>query len=583
MDGVVSPLVPTIPHPDPGRPDTRSPARYLWWLITRQPVRVLRGSFFGSSWMIGLTVPPFLTAHAIDDGLRAHNVPALLMWTAGIVGIGAVNAYLGIMRHRTMTFIRSDASYRTVQVVTRHATRLGAALPRRLSTGEVVAIGSTDISQIAHVLTFMGPGVGSIIAYLVVSALLINVSGLLAAIVLIGVPATTVMMIPLLRRLQRVETEYREQQGTLTALAGDVVSGLRVLGGIGGKDLFATRYTERSRRLRGEGYRVGAVASWIQALGIGVPGLFLALVAWVAARMAATHDITVGELVAVYGYVAMLGVPVYFFIETGSDLTRGLVAARRVTALLNIGTDIEETTATRPTPDGPADLHDPGTGLTVPAGSLTVIAATEPAEALALADRLARHVDSGVTWGGERLSEMPLAEVRARILVADNDAYLFAGSVRDTLSPPEAPDEDALRRAVHAAAADDVVESLPEGLDTPVGNQIRTLSGGQRQRLRLARALLAEPDVLILVEPTSAVDSHTESVIAHRVREARAGRTTVVVGTSPLFLDLADRVAFLSGGRAVVGDHAALLESAPEYHALVDRGTGEVAVTGGLQ
>ena len=576
--------MPIIPQPHPGHPDARSPIRYLWWLVKRQPVRVLRGSFFGSTWMVGLTVPPYLTAHAIDDGLRAGDTPALLLWTAAIVGIGAVNAYLGIMRHRTMTFIRADASFRTIQVVTRHATRLGAALPRRVSTGEVVAIGSSDINQIAQVLTFVGPGVGSIIAYLVVATLLVKVSVTLAAIVLVGVPAVALTMTPLLRRLQRVESEYRSQQGTLTALAGDVVSGLRVLGGIGGKELFAARYTQRSQRLRAEGYRVGAVGSWIHALAMGAPGVFLAAVTWIAARMAAAHEITVGELVAVYGYVAMLAVPVFFFVETGYDLTRGLVAARRVTNLLSIESDVTEPEATVPVPVGQADLHDPDTGLTVPAGSFTVVAAVEPAAALALADRLARHVDSDAMWGGAPLSGMPLADVRARILLADNDAYLFAGTVRDTLSPPGARDEEALLRAVHTAAADDVVEALPDGLDTHVENQVRTLSGGQRQRLRLARALLAEPDVLILVEPTSAVDSHTESVIAHRVRAARAGRTTIVIGTSPLFLDLADQVAFLSGGKAAVGGHLDLLERDQAYHALVNRGTGEdepVDVQGG--
>ncbi|MEV0644441.1 ABC transporter ATP-binding protein [Phytomonospora sp. NPDC050363] len=567
--------MPIMPLADPGTPDARGPGRYLWWLVVRQPLRVLRGSFFGTVWMVGLTLPPYLTSRAIDDGLRARDTTALLWWTAAIVAVGAANALLGMMRHRTMTFIRLDASFRTVQVVVRHATRLGAALPRRMSTGEVIAVGSTDVNRIAQVLTFVGPGVGSIIAYVVVAVLLLNVSGLLAAIVLIGVPAMVLLVSPLLRRLQRVETEYREQQGILTALAGDVVSGLRVLGGIGGKELFSTRYRQRSAALRDEGYRVGAVASWIQACAVGAPALFLAAVIWLGARTAAAGDITVGELVAVYGYVAMLTTPVYFFIETAYDFTRGLVAARRVTNILDIEPDVTEAPASTPAPTGPADLHDPATGLTVPAGVLTVIAAAEPAEALALADRLARLTDSEATWGGAPLASMPLDELRRRVVVADNDAYLFAGSVRDTLTPPGDHDEESVAEAVHTAVADDVVEALPDGLDTHVGNQVRTLSGGQRQRLRLARAVLTRADVLILIEPTSAVDSHTESVIADRLRDTRAGLTTIVVSTSPLFLAAADLVAHLHDGTADTGDHETLLRTAPAYHALVDRRTGD--------
>ncbi|GLZ80993.1 ABC transporter [Actinorhabdospora filicis] len=564
-----------MPLTHPGTPDARGPARYLWWLVVRQPWRVLRGAFFGTVWMVGLTLPPYLTSRAVDDGLRAHDARALIWWTAAIVGVGVANALLGMMRHRTMTFIRMDASFRTVRAVVRHATRLGAALPRRLSTGEVIAVGSTDVNRIAMVLTFVGPGVGSVIAYVVVAILLFNVSALLAAIVLLGVPGMVLLVAPLLRRLQRVETEYREQQGTLTALAGDVVSGLRVLSGIGGKDLFTERYRQRSAALRDEGYRVGAVASWIQACAVGAPALFLAAVIWLGARTAAAGDISVGQLIAVYGYVAMLAGPVYFFVETSYDLTRGLVAARRVTTILNITPDVTEPDTATPAPTGPADLHDPATGLTVPAGSLTVIAADDPAEALALADRLARLVDSDVTWGGAPLAGMPLDELRRRVVVADNDAYLFAGSVRDTLVAARDHDAAEVAAAVHTAAADDVIEALPDGLDTAVGNQIRTLSGGQRQRLRLARAVLTGADALILVEPTSAVDSHTESVIAGRLRAARAGRTTVVVSTSPLFLDLADTVAHLHDGRVTTGDHESLLRTDPAYHALVDRRTGD--------
>jgi ABC-type multidrug transport system fused ATPase/permease subunit len=130
----------------------------------------------------------------------------------------------------------------------------------------------------------------------------------------------------------------------------------------------------------------------------------------------------------------------------------------------------------------------------------------------------------------------------------------------------------ALRAAVHAASADDVVDALPDGFDTEIGAHGWTLSGGERQRVRLARALLAEPDVLILLDPTSAVDAHTEARIADRLRRARAGRTTVVFATSPLLLGRTDQVAHLSEGRIVAtGTHADLLAGDPGYHALVSR------------
>jgi ABC-type multidrug transport system fused ATPase/permease subunit len=479
-----------------------------------------------------------------------------------------------------MTMVRTDAAYRTVQVVTRHAARLGAMLPRRVATGEVVTIGTTDINHIAQVLTIAGPGVGAVVACGVIAVLLLAISPVLGALVLLGVPAVTIVVGPLLGRLRRVETEYRRQQGELTARAGDIVAGLRVLRGIGGEDLFARRYRERSRALLTEGYRVGAVTSWVRALASGLPGLFVALVIWLAARMAAQGTITVGDLVAVYAYAAVLAVPVYFLIESGYGLIRGLVCARRVTRLLTLRPAVSDREGAAAGPPGPAELQDPASGLTVRPGELLAVAGADTAAVADLADRLGRYTDSSVRLGDRPLSHLPLAEVRRRILVADGGAYLFAGVLRDMVRPAREVDGAAIARCLAAAAAEDIMDGLPDGLDTPVGAQARTLSGGQRQRVRLARALLADPEVLILLEPTSAVDAHTEAAIADRLGAARAGRTTVVVTTSPLWLARADRVAYLLDGRvAATGSHEHLLATCSGYRALVTRGADELATS----
>ncbi|WP_442933334.1 ABC transporter ATP-binding protein [Micromonospora psammae] len=587
-------MPPQIPHADPGVPDTRGPLRYIWWLVRCQPWRVLRGSVIGTAWMIGLSVRPYLIARAVDDGLRAGDTPALLRWVAAIVVAGLLLSYLGIMRHRTMTFVREDATARSAAVLLRQLSRIGAVLPRRLATGEVATVGGSDIGWTSQVLTLTGPGVGAVVAYGVIAVVLWSVSPLLALCVLLGVPAIALVVGPLLRRLERAESVYRQQQGLLTTRAGDIVAGLRVLAGVGGRGLFARRYAERSRRLLAEGYRVGAVNSWIDALTVALPGCFLAAVVWLAARMAVAGEITIGQLVAVYGYVATLIVPVWFLLEGSYQLIRGRVAARRIIALLNLTPDDVGGSRCRPgaavvpgargpevvpAPARPADLHDPASGLTVPAGRLTGVAADDPAEAIALADRLGRYVVSDVTWGGAPLTGIGLDEVRARILVADHDSYLFAGTLREILRrrPDDHRDgpgngDDEITAALRAASAEDVAEALPDGLDTPIDARARTLSGGQRQRVRLARALLAEPEVLILIDPTSAVDAHTEARIAERLRSARAGLTTVVLATSPLLLGHADLVAHLRAGRIVAtGTHTDLLDEDLGYRRLVAR------------
>ncbi|MFE5817078.1 ABC transporter ATP-binding protein [Streptomyces sp. NPDC056479] len=558
-------------YEDPGEPDCRGGWWYLWWLVMRQMTRSVVGALISSVWMVLLAATPYLMSRAVDDGLTGGDYGALAGWTGALFAVGAFNAWLSIMRHRTMTRVRMDANFRTVKVLVGHAVRLGATLPRRIGAGEVVTIGVGDVQTISQSLTVVGPGVGAIVAYLVIAGLLVSVSVPIAVVVLLGMPLVGVIVGPLLGRLQATETQYRERQGVLTARIADLAGGLRVLNGLGGKGLVADAFHHDSQRLRAQGYRVGAVTSWVQALGVGLPTLFLAVVTWLAARLAAQGEITVGELVSVYGYVAVLVGPVAFFIECGYQVSRGVVAARRVVRFLRLEPMAD--TGTRDAPAEPAVLCDPESGVRVPPGRLTALAAALPADATAVVDRLGRYVPSAATWGEVPLSEIALPQVRTRILVADHEADLFAGTLRELVAAGSADlDERAITRAVHTAVAEDIVRGLPDGLDTPIDAQGRNLSGGQRQRVRLVRTLLADPEVLLAVEPTSALDAHTEAQVAERLHTTRRGRTTLVTTTSPLVLDRADTVHYLVDGKvAATGTHRELLDGEPGYRALVAR------------
>jgi ABC-type multidrug transport system fused ATPase/permease subunit len=559
----------------PGDDALRGPGRFLWWLVICQRGRVLLGALLGTVWMLGLVLPPYVLSLAIDDGLQPRRFSSLAGWVLVLLAMGVLNAYVAIMRHRTMTKVRMDGAFRTLNAVVDQSVRLGGTLAREVSAGEVATIGIGDVWAISASLTMVGPGVGAVVAYIVVAALLVGISPVLTLIVVLGAPVVAVLVGPLLGRLRRVGSVYRGRQGELTSALVDIVQGLRVLNGVGGKDLFAARYRQKSGELRDEGYRVGSVASWIPSLGAGLPLMFLAVVTWLAARMAAERTISVGDLVAVYGYVAVLVVPVAQLIEDGSNLSQAVVSARRVITLLRLGRDAADPPAPVAAggPEGPADLHDPESGCQVAAGRLTAVASARPADAAALIDRLGRFAPSAATWGGIRLDGIAPRRFRDRVLVADNEADIFAGTLREVVAGRLDPDEPAVALALHTAAADDIADGLPGGLASAVESLGRDLSGGQRQRIRLARALLADPDVLLATEPTSAVDANTEAVIADRLAAARSGRTTLVTTTSPLLLDRADIVQYLVEGRvAATGTHRELLESQPGYRRLVSRG-----------
>jgi ABC-type multidrug transport system fused ATPase/permease subunit len=545
--------------------DTRGPARFLWWLGLQNKGRVAVGAAYASLWYLSLAFTPYLISQAIDRGLHPRRPAALFAWAAAVLVVGVAGAALGIMRHRSMTKLRMAAALQTADLVMTHATRLGAALPRRVTTGEVVTIGISDVWTVGRAMNVGGIGVASVMAYVVVAVLLSRISPALAVVVLAGVPIMAGAVAPLLNRTQRAALEYRQLQGDLSARLVDVVGGLRILNGLGGKETHLRRYGRQSAHLRDQGYRVGGPSSWIGALGDGLPVVFLAVVVALAAREAAAGDLTVGQLVAVYGYTAMLTVPVNLLIYNGFDLTRALVAARRIADFLRLP---EDDPSGDPAPPGPAPLHDPESGVTAQPGRLTALAGSRPADAATIIDRLGRYGETRATWGGRPLAGIARSEVRSRILVADHEADLFAGPLREVVAGRDEPSDAAVGAAIFTAVAHDVADDLGR----PVTWAGRNLSGGQRQRVRLARAVHADPEMLLAVEPTSAVDAHTEAAIAGRLTEARAGRTTVVATTSPVLLDRADVVHYLVGGRvAASGTHRELLAAEPGYRDLVAR------------
>jgi ABC-type multidrug transport system fused ATPase/permease subunit len=559
-----------LPHPDAGVPDLRSRARFLLWMVRRQRPQIALGMLYGVIGTVAQALAPAALGRAIDAGIAHSDTGALLDWTGVLLLLAATNAFGGVMRHRYAVTNFLAGAVRIQQLVVRQAGRLGATLPKRMAAGEIAAIGASDVRHIANALDITARAAGALVSFLVVAVILVRSSLVLGLVVLLGVPLLLTAIGPLLAPLHRRQSRQRELVSQASSLATDTVHGLRVLRGIGGEEQFIARYREASQRVRRGGVRVSEVESWLDALEVLLPGIFLVFVTWLGAHLAARGEITVGQLVSCYGYAAFLVLPLRTATETADKFIRATVASGRVIAMLSLDPEFGDPATPVPAPAFGAELVDTETGLRVTPAQLTAVVCDESGLSGNLADRLGRYVDAPVEFGGVALADLPLATVRERIVVHDHDPRLFSGPLGEELGT------GAVAEALRVAAAEDVVAALPDGLDTEVSERGRSFSGGQRQRLALARVLLADPEVLVLDEPTSAVDAHTEAAIADRLRAARAGRTTVVFTTSPLLLDRADRVVFVAGGTvAAEGRHHALLAQNARYRATVTREEAE--------
>ncbi|WP_406438666.1 ABC transporter ATP-binding protein/permease [Streptomyces sp. NBC_01613] len=579
-----------LPYPDPGVPDARSGHRFLWWLGRNQ----LGGQFKALAWgllhFVSVSALPFCVGVAIQAVVDRSG--GQLALAGGLLALAGVGVALGdTFLHRAAVTNWITAAARVQQLLARKAAQLGSALTRRVAAGEVVAVSTGDVEKIGWFVEAVSRFTAAAVTVVLVCVALVVYQPALGVVVAAGLPVLAIAVLPLLPRATRRADFQREKAGRATELASDTVAGLRVLRGIGGEELFLDRYRRASQEVRHAAVRSARMWSLISAIQVLLPGLLMVAVVWYGVHLARQGRITVGELVTVYSSVMVLSYPLQHFHEIAMAYSFSRPSAKRAARVLSL----ERATDTQGVreADVPAgDLYDPATGLLAPAGRFTAVVCGDPDTAGLLAERLGGHPaerSTSVLLGGVPLDELPLDTARTAVLVQDKDPVLLSGSLRELLAVPASGDV-AARAALAAAQCGDVLEALAQGsldaedpMDTRITERGRSLSGGQRQRLALARSLITDPEVLVLDEPTSAVDSHTEARIAEGLRGLREGRTTVVFTSSPLLLDHADRVVLVHEGEVTaVGVHRELVRTEPRYRAVVTRETEEEAALSGV-
>ncbi|MET8233386.1 ABC transporter ATP-binding protein [Micromonospora sp. NPDC005298] len=556
-----------------------SGAAVLRRALRRQRGRVVLGIALLCTHQAAEALIPVAIGVVIDRAVATGDGRALALSLGGLAALFTVLAFA----YRTgarMAYAAVEHEAHAIRVeiarsaLDPHGHRSG------MRDGELLSVTASDAELSALVVRVAGLASAALTAIVVAAVALVVVDIPLGLGVLIGVPLLVVALQRMAPLLTRRSTSQQEALAATTALAVDLVTGLRVLRGIGAQDHAARRYAGASRHALDVTLRAATTKGLHLGLTTMVNGLFLATVAGVAGWLALQGRLTIGELVAVVGLAQFIAEPVQTLGYCVQLFAMARASAGRVARVVGAAP------VDRPGGAGPSapassrlaldsvrysGLDD--VSLRVGAGEILGVLAYDPGDAEALVTLLAGRVPRQDYRGTLHIDGVPVDElhidaVRATVLVEQHDVALFEGTLRDNLSAGAHLDDTVLRAAVRAAAAEDVLAAHPHGFDRVLTERGANLSGGQRQRIGLARALVADPPVLVLHNPTTAIDAVTEGLLAEGLASARGagGRGTVLITTSPTLLRVTHRVAVLDGGRVVAeGPHEQLLASDARY------------------
>jgi ATP-binding cassette subfamily B protein len=555
------------------------------WRFVRAVVRAQRHGvagavFSGLLWQTGAVAAPLVVKYAIDHGIVPRDHHALLVWLFVLLAVGLLEVCAGAFRHLYAIRNRSHSDAGVRDALFAHALRLDATYHDRVGPGELLSRASSDSQHIARMMDAIGHTIGYLLTVVAVAVVMLVLDWRLALVVLIPVPFVTVGAWLYSRKYDQGTRELQASWAEASTLVEETVSGIRVVKGLGAGDALAERFRGRSVEIMNRALALARLdAVFIPVLEM-LPLLGIAAVLWFGGRSVINGDLTVGSFVAFNAYVVMLVWPLRVLGQRVTTLQKALAASSRITEVLEAEPQLRE-------PRHPVELEAQGDirldgvrfvldGLDLhvaPGESLALVGATGSGKST-VAGLLARLYDpeeGSVLLDGHDLRELRIADVRRAVALVFEETFLFSESVRENirLGRPEASNGDVVRAAELAGAAA-FVDDLPDGYETVLGERGFSLSGGQRQRIAIARAILADPAVLVLDDATSAVDATKEHEIRAALAEVMEGRTTLVIAHRPATIALADRVAVLEGGRIVeLGTHKELSARSPRYRALL--------------
>ena len=565
------------------------------WRLMRECVKVHRkmmyaGIIAGLAWAVARVAVPSLAGAAVDHGVAKADWSAARNWMLLIFAVGAVQALCtGLRRYAAFGLamrVERDLRMRLVA----HLQTLHFAFHDRAQTGQLMAYANTDIQQINNVVLLIPLTIASTIQMVAVAVILVLRSPGLAFFALAALPLLNISATRFSHRMFPVGLALQEELSDLSGVVEESVTGVRIVKGFGVERLQRTRLAAEADSVYDRSMDQAKLrANFVPQLDF-LPALGLVGILWFGGHQVISGHLTVGDIVAANLYVLMMIWPLRMVGMLLAQLPRSAAAAGRINDVLVTDPAIEDVPHAKPLPEGPGEVrfehvtfgYGPGRrvldgmDLVIPGGQAIALVGATASGKSTVARLIPRFydIDSGhIRVDGTDVREARLRDVRRAVGLVFEDTFLFSDTVRSNIAfaDPEASTE-AVVRAAKLAGADDFVRELPDGYNTVIGEHGYSLSGGQRQRIAIARAVLADPRILILDDATSSVDPTKEHEIRAALAEVMQGRTTIIIAHRPATIALADRVVLIDGGRVIAdGTHEGLLESSAEYREVLAR------------
>ncbi|MCM6771949.1 ABC transporter ATP-binding protein/permease [Nocardia sp. CDC159] len=513
------------------------------------------------------TAVPVVLGLVVDRAIVPGSLTGLILGLLALAAVIGTVSYSWRFGMRILQRANTTEAHRWRVAV---ADRVLRPVPPELDlqSGETLIIATDDADQTADIVEVVPQLVSSLLAVAVIAGVLTVLSPPLGLLVVGGTAAILTILGLISRRIGAATEEQQARIARAGAAVSDLVAGLRPLHGFGGNAAAYASYRRRSAAATHQAITVANTSALYTGIGLALNAVLTAAVTVTAAWLAFAGTLSLGQFVIAVGLAQFVAEPLRLFSEMPKYVMQARASAERV-ALVLAARPAFEPGEKDPRPGDLEVVGEPS--FRVPPGEfVAVVAAPRIAADLTRALAVTTTPDDTLRLTGRPFAEFDPARLRRHVLVSPHHGEIFAGTLRSNIDPADTGAD--VERAADAAALSDLVRMHEAGLDHPVGDRGANLSGGQRQRLLLARALAADPEVLVLHDPTTAVDAVTEERIARTLADHRRSRTTLVFTSSPALLDVADRVLVLDGPRVVAeGTHRALVAEDPAYRAAVLR------------